>query len=125
MDDLYIEFSNWLDKYLSDDLPESIIAVNFNLYEGSDPSYHVQFVGCDRFDEEDEDWCCYDVFTTGEDIFCVPRTNEIVQWEQGLAFITTIVEKYLNEGRFAEKLKSCKAVGIGFVDGDLDILYSS
>ena len=119
----YDSFSKWLDKYLSKDLPNGIVAVNINLYEGSKKTYDVELVGCGSFDENDEDWACDEVFTTREDLFFIPRTDDIVNWEQGISFITTLVEEYLLKGKYASKLKSYKAVGIGFVDGNIDILH--
>lgn len=121
--DIYIDFSKWLDKHLSKNLPDDIIAVNFNLYEGSNQTYDVQFVGCNRFDEEDDDWVCDEVYTTEEDVFFIPRPRDIAEWKQGLEFITELTEKYLREGKYMDKLKSYTAVCIGFVDGDIDVLY--
>lgn len=119
----YENFSKWLDKYLVHDLPSDSVAVNFNLYEGADNAYHVQFIASDEFDEEDQDWACSEIFSTGEDIFRIPRTRDINKWEDGLVFIRKIVAEYLDKGKYAEKLKKFKAVGIGFVDGDINILY--
>ena len=121
----YIDFSNWLDKHLSKGLPNGIVAINFNLYEGSEYTYDLELVGCSSFDVNNENWVCDEVFTTREDLFFIPRAKDIAQWDQGLSFITALVEKYLNEGRYAENLKSYSAVGIGFVDGKIDILHRS
>ena len=115
--------SKWLDKILSQELPKGIIAFNFNIYEGSNGTYDVQLTGSDEFDENDEDWACSDYYTSGEDICYIKRTKEIEQWEQGLSFITKLVEQYLIEGRNADILRSACAIGIGFVDGDIDIIY--
>ena len=122
---MYKGFSGWLDRHLSKGLPDGIIAVNFNLYEGSGQTYDVELVGCDSFDEDDEDWVCDEVFTTRDDLFCLERTDDISGWEQGLACVTDFVEKYLSEGGFASILKKYEAVGIGFVDGDIEIVYRS
>jgi len=121
--EIYVHFSNWLNKYLSKGLPNNITAVNFNLYEGSEQTYDVEFVGCSLFDEDDSDWVCNEVFTTRDDLFFIPRTEDFLYWEQGLSFITSLVTKYLVEGKYADKLKRYTAVGIGFVDGDIYILY--
>jgi len=121
--ELYNNFSKWLDKQLSKDLPNNIVAINFNLYEGIKQTYDVELVGCDMFDENDEDWVCDEVFDTREDLFFVPRTDDISHWEKGLSFITELVNKYLSEGKYADELKSYKAIGIGFVDGNINILY--
>jgi hypothetical protein len=120
----YEDFSKWLDKHL-EQLPSDVVAVNFNLYEGSHQTYDIQLIGTEEFDEADEDWVCTDFFTTGEDVFFIPRNNDILDWQDGLSFITKIIEKYLNDGRFANKLKELQAVGIGFVDGDIDILFQA
>lgn len=123
--DVYTEFSGWLNKQLSRELPDNVVAINFNLYEGLKNVYEIELVGCDSFDKENSDWACDEVFTTREDLFLISRTEEIAHWEQGLSFISTLIEKYLRVGEYASKLKSFRAVSIGFVDGDLDILYCS
>ena len=121
--DNYKLFSNWLDKVLEKELPEGIVAFNFNLYEGAEETYDIQLIGSDEFDEDDEDWVCTDYFTTGENICYVSRTSDIEDWEEGLKYITKLIEKYLSEGRNANILKDVNAVGIGFVDGDINIIY--
>ena len=80
-------------------------------------------IGSDEFDENDGDWACTDYFTTGEDICYIKRAKDIKDWEKGLNYITKLVEKYLDEGKNAHILKDSSAVGIGFVDGDIDIIY--
>ena len=123
--DLYADFSNWLNKHISKGLPNDIVAVCFNLYEGSEQTYDVELVGFDSFDEDDEDWAagCDEPFTTREDLFFIQRTDDIAHWEQGLSLIKSLVTKYLAEGKYADKLYKTKVVGIGFVDGDIDIIY--
>lgn len=120
----YEDFSKWLNSNL-EQLPSDIVAVNFNLYEGSNQTYDIQLIGTDTFDEEDEDWACEEIFTTGEDIFLMPRTDDIEDQEDGLDFITKIVRKYLEDGKYANMLKGLQAVGIGFVDGEIEILHQA
>ena len=116
-------FSNWLDKHLAKNFPDGVIAINFNLYEGVDQTYDVEIVGCGSFDENDEDWACDVVFTTGDDLFYIAKTDDVAKWEQALLFVAALVKKYLVEGTYADKLKRYKAVGAGFVDGNIEILY--
>lgn len=116
------DFSKWLGGNL-EQLPPDVVAVNFNLYEGSNDTYDIQLIGTDTFDEEDEDWACGEIFTTGEDVFSIPRTDEIADWEDGLSYITKMIENYLENGKYANVLKGLQAIGIGFVDGDMEILY--
>lgn len=116
----YEDFSKWLNSNL-EQLPSDIVAVNFS----SNQTYDIQLIGTDTFDEEDEDWACEEIFTTGEDIFLMPRTDDIEDWEDGLDFITKIVRKYLEDGKYANMLKGLQAVGIGFVDGEIEILHQA
>jgi hypothetical protein len=120
----YKVFSSWLDKVFQQGLPKEIEAFNFNLYEGFG-TYSIQLVGCDNFDEDDVDWACSNYFTTGENICRIERTENIEYWENGLSYMTELVEQYLVEGRYAKTLKSVSAVGIGFVDGDVNMIYRS
>lgn len=124
MDNLKL-FSNWLNQVLEQDIPKGIKASNFNLYEGEEETYDIQLIGSDEFDEDDSDWACTDYFTSGEDICYIKRTEEIEDWEQGLNYIMMLVKRYLEEGEKANILKRANAIGIGFVDGDIDILYRS
>ena len=121
--DNYELFSNWLDNIFEQKLPDGIIAFNFNLYEGSKGTYDIQLIGSDEFDENDQEWACTDFYTTGENICYIKRTKEINQWEQGLSYITKLAERYLSEGRNAGIFKSVSAIGIGFVDGEIEIIY--
>lgn len=120
----YEDFSKWLEKYLQQ-LPSEIIAVNFNLYEGSNQTYDIQLIGSDEFDETDEDGVCGEIFTTGEDIFFILRNKDVVDWVDGLSLIIKMVEEYLSSGRCAYILKRLQAVGVGFVDGDIEIVYQA
>ena len=121
--DNYKLFSNWLDKVLEQELPKEIVAFNFNLYEGSGGTYDIQLIGTDEFNENDEDWVCTDYFTTGENICYIRRTKDIANWGEGLIYITKLAEQYLNKGKNSNILKSVSAIGIGFVDGDIEIIY--
>jgi len=124
----YQEFSKWLANHLANDLPKEVVAFNFNLYEGVTGTleqYHIELIGADTFDEEDSDWPCNEIFTTRDDLFIIERTEDISKWKKGLEVMTSLVSKYLQEGKYADKLKSVNAVGIGFVDGDIHILYRS
>jgi hypothetical protein len=121
----YAQFSNWLDRHLANDLPKDIVAVNFNLYEGAESTYDVELVGCNSFDEGDSDWACDEVYTTRDDLFYIQRTSGIKDWKKGLKLVAKLVKLYLKKGKYADKLKSCAAVAIGFVDGNIKILYRS
>jgi len=121
--EIFLAFSDWLNGYLAQGLPAGIVALHFNLYEGTEQTYNIELVGCGKFDANNEDWVCNELFTTRDNLFCIPRVGDIHQWEQGLLFATNLVKTYLNEGSYADTLKSYRVVGIGFVDGDIEIVF--
>lgn len=117
---MYKEFSEWLEKVLAAGLPEKIVAVNFNLYEEVDYYWSMQLVGTASFEEEDEDWACDEVFSTGEDLY---RWRQDTDWKLVLCEGVNMVREYLEKGTYSGVLKEYQAVGIGFVDGDIKVLY--
>ena len=64
---MYDEFAKWLDRILDENMPLPGVAINFNIYEEVDLHWSIQLISSTYFDEEDEDWNCYEEFTTGED----------------------------------------------------------
>ena len=112
--EFYGEFSAWLDEVLKEELPQGIAAFNFNLYEGED-AFDIQLIGASRFDE---------AFSSEEDVYYLPRESEDIEWQEGLSCAADLVDLYLDQGQYAGKLKAAQAVAIGFVDGDLTILYT-
>lgn len=120
----YDGFEKWLNLFFLKDQSEEIVAFAFNLYEEANSIWSVELVGTSSFDPEDQDWVCDEVSNFGS------RDNPFTwsedgSWEVMLKEVCSIVEKYLQNGRFAAILKSGKAVGVGFVDGDLEIVFES
>ncbi len=115
-------FDKWLDDVLESDLPPEIVAVNFNLYDDGDGQWSIEFVGADCFDEEDSDWACDEVFTTRDDPFC---WESEASWEEIQEEAADAIKAYLDEGAHAEQLKQYEAVGVGFVDGELELVYQA
>ena len=126
--EIYEEFSAWLDNLLeNNEMPEETAAFNFNLYEESEDSsehiYGVQLIAADRFEPEDGEWDCYEAWSSEEDIFCVDTSDEedtSAQYAQKL--IGEMVSEYLASGKYRDILLGTQAVGIGFVDGDIELL---
>ena len=127
MNELYTEFENWLNNQLeNNDMPENTLAFCFNLYEESveDSVYSVQIVACDKFDKDDSDWACEEVWSSEEDIFGVELSDEQEKdWSAAQKLITEWVEDYLANGQYRDVF-SGKPVAIGFVDGELEIIQS-
>lgn len=121
--EFFRSFDKWLDDILKDGIPDETVAINFNIYETDDGSYNLQIVGCDRFDPEDEDWACYDLWSSGEDYYSLKSGGDISDWEDALDRFTDLINAYLKDGEYGDELKKLAAVSVGFVDGELELLF--
>jgi shikimate kinase len=117
---MYNKFERWIENILNQELSTDIIAINFNLYEEENDVWSLELVGTASFDTDDDDWACDETFDTRETPL---RWEEKATWEDILVHISSIIIKYLEKGQYAEKLKTYQGVGIGFVDGDIKLLY--
>lgn len=117
----YETFEEWLNKYLIRGLPSDVQAVNFNLYESSesDEDFDIQLIGAPEYDHDDPDWACNAIFSTGEDLCHIKATD----WEECLQIILAYVQKYLSNGKYVESVANLQAITVGFVDGDLEIVF--
>ena len=82
----------------------------------------MELVGTESFDPENEDWICEEVtdFETRDDPFA---WEQEAGWEEILEEVILVLKEYLENGLYADLLKSRCGVGVGFVDGDVEILY--
>ena len=121
---MYNKVSEWIDGVLSDGVPDEAVAFCFNLYENDEYYWSMDLIGAGRFDPEDQDWACDEVtdFNSRESLFTFQAECE---WDEALQTMIDILKKYLNDGKYADLLKSREGVGVGFVDGDIEIIYIS
>ena len=121
---MYNKVSEWIDGVLSDGVPDEAVAFCFNLYENEDYYWSMELIGAGRFDPDDQDWACDEVtdFNLRESLFTFQAECE---WDEALQTMIDILKKYLNDGKYADLLKSREGVGVGFVDGDIEIIYIS
>jgi len=116
-------FNEWLDQALSGmKNDERIKALCFNIYEECDindadgnETYTLQLVGSSYYDEENDDWACDTLYSTGEFLFCFVSKG----WEAALNDAVEFIKSYLENGSSADLLKKMEAVCVGFTDGDL------
>ena len=132
--EVYEHFAAWLDAQLENNkMPEDTMAYNFNLYEDrseetGEKMYCIQLIASDRFDPDDEegDWACYEVWSSEEDLFSLNFSDEgEVGYERVEEAFTELCAEYLEKGRSSGVLRSAKGIGIGFVDGDINIIYKA
>lgn len=120
---MYTRVEEWLDSILVQVIPEDVIALNFNLYENGGNNWSIELVGTESFDLENEDWCCDEIFDFGTREMPL-SWNEEKAWNEILDEMMQIIKKYLEEGVYSHVLKNYQGVGIGFVDGDIEILFT-
>lgn len=120
---IYAKIEEWLSKVLKQEIPSAIAAFCFNLYEDGEGCWSLELVGTENFDPEDEDWACDEITDLG-------TRDEPFSWEQEADWAEVLekaaaaLKQYLDCGRYADVLKACEGVGVGFVDGNLEILYA-
>ena len=119
---MYQEIEAWLNVVLEQDIPSSVAAFGFILYEAGNNAWSMELVGTESFDPENEDWICEEVtdFETRDDPFA---WEQEAGWEEILEEVILVLKEYLENGLYADLLKSRCGVGVGFVDGDVEILY--
>ena len=109
---------------LTKKLPDGIAAFHFNIYEGSE-SHSVEIVGCPTYDPSDSDWACDDIFGSGKPRFELRHDIVGQGWEQALELAKQFLRTYLATGSVgARRMQESLAVGIGFVDGNLHLVWS-
>lgn len=118
---MYNNFEKWIEHILNQELPSGIIALNFNLYEEGFDVWSMELVGTSSFDKDDKDWACDEIFNTRD---AQLKWEQKSRWEVILEEISSIISEYLEKGQCSEKLKAYEGIGIGFVDGDIKLLYS-
>jgi hypothetical protein len=119
-------FFTWLDAVLASPIPERTEGFHFNLYEGED-AVHIQLVGTEAFhpgeDPSTEYWPAAETFSTGENVFEVPFTVGGADWRAWLKCVRELVESYIAEGTQSKVIRGRKGVGLGFVDGDMYVVW--
>ena len=120
--ELMDQFNAWVDGIVSGVGSTPVVAYNFNIYE-HDNGFAVQIVGTNSFDLTDEDWACDEAFSSGEDLFDLPRSVFGTEWQGGLDAANLLVKNYLQHGKQAEVMKAACGVGVGFVDGNIELVY--
>ncbi len=120
-------FRNWLRASLSDGVPEDVVGFAFNLFEpGDDPDakFAVELVGTEEFALHNPDWPCEEIWEPETRGLHVPLDYCGDQWEDCLDRLRALLKEVLvGDSVAAQTLRSVKGVGIGFVDGDLEIVW--
>jgi len=117
---MFDDFSKWIDSQIKDGISDGE-GLCFNLYEEEEENcWSVEMAVSEVYDPDDEDWACETIYNS-EDIFVWDQNAE---WDDVLEDMIQLVIKYLDEGKYSDMLKEkYKAIAVGFVDGDLELVY--
>jgi hypothetical protein len=122
-DALVSDFVSWVDRVmLEHGKGRRAVAYNFNLYE-HEGEFAIQLIGAKKFDLTDEDWPCYEAFSSGEDLFILPYSVVGRKYQSGQRKTKVLIKAYLERGKEAKRLKSSRGVALGFVGGNLEFVY--
>lgn len=115
------EFKDWLNTQLENEMPAETVAFCFNLYEESaeDSVYSIQLVACNMFDKNDSDWACEEVWSSGENVFCIELSDE---QDNDRETAQRILKMWVQDYMKTCDVLSVKPVAIGFVDGELEYI---
>ena len=120
------EFENWLASAFAVDVPDTVVAYSFNIFEidSSDAKYGIELIGAGEFDADDMDWACDEAWVPNPRALCIPLAFANGEWEACLVSAKQLVQRSLGSASHAStKIKTAEAVAIGFVDGDLELIW--
>ncbi|TQK11052.1 hypothetical protein [Herbaspirillum sp. SJZ107] len=119
------DFKAWLIGSASTAVPASVRAFSFNLCELDDDGspFGVELIGSSEFDIEDLDWACDEVWAAAPRMLEIPVAFSSHSWELCLARVKQLVVAAIDEDDAGEVFKTREGVAVGFVDGDLDLVW--
>lgn len=123
------EYTAWLHNALKDGVPDAVVAFTFNLFEQSKDGapFGVEFVGAGEFDPYNSDWACDEVWEPPAGRRCdIPVAVSGRTWPECLERMKRLLASILSEETLVSRcLQSTRGVGVGFIDGDLSLLWAA
>lgn len=83
--------------------------------------FGIEMVGTASFDEDDSDWACDEVWGPEVRQTPIPKQFSGDDWEECLINVKSLLQSYIKSHSGTEKFK--QGVGIGFVDGEIEVLW--
>jgi hypothetical protein len=120
------DFKEWLIEGLEKPIPTSVKAFSFNLFECPEtPEYKfgIEIVGASSFDEKNSDWACDEVWEPSVRAIEIPKSYSGSDWEECMEKVKGLVTDCLHSIPKCNILRTRLGIGIGFVDGDLEVIW--
>jgi len=122
------DLRGWLAKALLQGVPDGVVGFSFNLFEHLEPKsrFGVELVGAGSFDPSNSDWACDEVWepSVGRSI-SISTEFSGETWDECLSKMGSLIMTILAEATdVAARLRSAAGVGLGFVDGELQLLWN-
>lgn len=115
-------FSDWVSDVLVD-IPEETVAFVFNIYEENDV-YMIDITGTSVFDPNKDEWTDEINWDSGEELFIIPKEKFDGDWEDIHDALAEALEALIEvKGELSDALCDSDGVAIGFIDGDLEIIW--
>lgn len=121
------KLERWLSEELEKGIPQDVAAFAFNLVEHAMPrsKFGIELIGAGRFSPDDQDWPCNEVWSPAERRLNIPLAFSTASWETCQEKMRELLCTLINsQTPNMDKLKASQGIGFGFVDGDLEILWS-
>ena len=116
-------FFLWLDNVLLQPLAKTTTAFHFNLYE-YEKSVGIELMGTvDVIGAGADYWPGDATFYTDDERFHISHSVAGEEWPQWLETCKALIGDYINNGVQKELLRQSKGVGVGFVDGDMYLIW--
>lgn len=116
------KLTDWINESLHHAPLDEIKGFSFNLFESAD-GFWIELIGSGVFDLADSDWACEKIFEPPQRNLLIPVDISGNTWEECLINMKELINVYYDSKEpGAQVLRKVDGVGIGFVDGDLEIL---
>lgn len=121
-DKTYESFAAFSDEAFGQMPLQEAVAFNLNLYENVDNHWSAEWVATSAFSTASDDWACEELFATRAHPFVLEAEGD----EKTIhARFKDYVERYFKHCRYASALRGKAAIALGFVDGDLELVYQN
>jgi len=120
------QFNEWLEEGLKNSIPDSVKAFYFYLFEYPETAefrFGIGLIGASTFDEDDDDWACDEVWEMPIREIDIPISYSGLDWEECLLKAKALINGCLNKMPDNGLLKSRLAIGVGFVSGDVEVIW--